>query len=159
MGTRTPKEATREVIPGPEVPFVVPRLLSLPGMVAVIGEVRSQTGDVGYPVAYFSEQEIAPEKLHQFWLRQDFWFKTEAGDASWIIASDTWDFDLKPWVDKKKVLWVGEKDGKPAALSADSGKPCPYVNLPGERRPQIVSFGEREWGEVPSGVPFNPFES
>ena len=158
LGTRVPQEAKAEVIPGPEVPFVVPRLLRLPGMVAVIGELKVKTGDVAYPVSYFSEQEIPPARLHQPWLRQDLWFKTENGDASWLIATDPWDFDLKPWVDQKKVWWVGERKGKPAALSADSG-PCPYLNLPGERLPQILIDGERGLDELPTGVPINPFES
>src|SRR5688572_13518754 len=158
LGARVPAESTREVTPGPEVPFVVPRLLGLPGMVAVISEIKVQTGDVAYPVAYFSEEEIRPEKLHQFWLRPDLWFKTEAGEASWIIANDAWDFDLKPWIDRKKLWWVGEKKGKPVALSVDAG-PCPFLNLPGERLSQSVSFGERELGGVPTGVPVSPFDS
>ena len=158
LDKRVPQEAKVEVIPGPETPFVVPRLLRLPGMIAVISELKVQTGDVAYPVAYFSMEEIPPARLHQPWLRQDQWLKTEEGDASWLIATDPWDFDLKPWVDQKKVWWVGERKGNPVALSADSGVACPYLNLPGERKPQIIIDGERDFDDLPSGVPVEPFE-
>lgn len=159
LGARAPQEASEEVIPGPEAPFIVPRLLNLPGMVAVIGELRVETGDVAYPVAYFSEQDIPPPKLHQHWLREGLWFKTESGEASWLIANDAWDFELKPWIDRKKLWWMGERNGRRVALSSDSGASCPYLNLPGERRPQIIAGGERDLVDLPSGVPLNPFEA
>ena len=103
LGSRQPAEVIQEVIPGPEVPFVVPRLLGLPGMVAVVSELKLETGDRAFPVAYFSEQDIPPAKLHQTWLRQDLWFKTETGDTSCLIANDTWDFDLAPCIERKQL--------------------------------------------------------
>jgi hypothetical protein len=158
LGARQPTEVVQEVIPGPEVPFVVPRLLGLQGMVAVIRELKLETGDVAYPIAYFSDQDIPPAKLHQPWLRQDLWFKTEDGDASWLIANDKWDFDLKPWLEQKRLRWVIELDGEFVIRDVDSGKVCPYLDLPGERRPQVLNTGEREFADPPTGVPFNPFE-
>lgn len=158
LGTREPVETVQEVIPGPEVPFVVPRLLGLPGMIAVVSELHLETGDVAYPIAYFSKQNIPPAKLHQPWLRQDLWFKTESGDASWLIANDTWDFDLARWVERKQLGWLAERKGAVLALTSDSGESCPYLELPGERRPQVLVGGARAFGELPTGVPFNPYE-
>lgn len=158
LGARGPGEVTQEVIPGPEAPYVVPRLLGLPGMVAVVHRLRLETGDVAYPIAYFSEQAIPPKRLHQPWLRQDLWFKTESGDASWLIANDKWDFDLAAWVARGQLRWVAEEPPPPRALGADSGAACPYLDLPGERRPQVLRKGTRGLGDLPTGVPFNPYE-
>ena len=158
LGSRTPDENVQEVIPGPEVPFVVPRLMGLPGVIAVVSELKLETGDIAYPIAYYSREKISPVKLHQHWLRQDLWFKTETGDASWLIANDTWDFELGAWVAKKQLGWMVERDGTPQVMSADSGESCPYLKLPGERRPQVIVAGERDFDELPTGVPFNPFE-
>ncbi len=157
FGPRIPAEAIAEVIPGPDVPFVVPRLLRLPGMVAVIHRLALDTGELAYPIAYFSEEDIGPERLHQPWLRQDLWFKTEAGDSSWLISNDEWDFDLDPYIAIGKVWWVDERGRSPIAVTASSGARCPYVGLPGDRRPQSIAEGERELIEPPTGVPFNPF--
>ena len=158
LGARKPTESTEEVIPGPEVPFVVPRLLELKGMVAVVSQLKLHTGDVAYPIAYFSEEEIPPQELHQPWLRPDLWFKTPEGAAAWLIANDTWDFDLKPWVDSRKLRWVAERKGKSVVLAGDSGIPCPYLNLGGEKRPQLIVAGDRDLGELPTGEPLSPFE-
>jgi hypothetical protein len=65
LGDRVPEEVRGEVRPGPEVPFVVPALLALPGMLAVVGRLQLATGDVAYPIAYFSDQPTRPVSLHQ----------------------------------------------------------------------------------------------
>jgi hypothetical protein len=154
---RTPSEAGEEVIPGPDVPFVVPRLLALPGMAAVVGEVRLVTGDIAYPVAYFSDQDLPPAALHQPWLRQQLWFLNDEGSESWVVANDLWDFDLEPYIAAGRLFWLREKDGRYELLGADSGERCPYVDLPGDRQPQMLISGTRELMELPDGEPLDPF--
>jgi hypothetical protein len=44
-----------EVWPGPEVPYVIPRLLEMPGMLAVISHIGMDTGYTVYPIAYSAE--------------------------------------------------------------------------------------------------------
>ncbi len=161
---RTPAEVDEQVVPGPSVPFVVPELLALPGMVAVIGRLSFASGDVGYPIAYFSDQPIAPESLHQEWGRLDYWFKRSDGrDAAWLVSTAEWDFELAPWIEKGKVLWI-EPDldaaGQPLVLrrANDPDSPaCPFVNLPGERAPQQIEGGERDLLPLPDGTPIDPF--
>jgi hypothetical protein len=155
---RTPTESRADVIPGPEVPFVVPRLLSLPGMVCVVSQLTLTTGDTAYPIAYFSPEEIAPQQLHQPWLRQELWFPTEEGSHAWLIANDVWDFDLRPWIASGKLRWIEPGDAEARVVDGRGGRACPYVDLPGERVPQLISTGDRELLELPDGTPINPFE-
>ncbi len=154
LGNRAPAESRGPVIPGPEVPFVVPRLLRLPGMRAVVHRVPLETGDVAYPIAYFSTEAIDDRRLHQFWLRQDLWFKNAAGGTSWLIANDVWDFDLAPWVEQGLVGWV-RPDLRVA--DRDSGEPFPYSDLPGDRAPQSIARGRRSLLPLPNGVMVDPF--
>ena len=155
---RTPAEAREPVVPGPEVPFVVPRLLHEPGMVAVVSRIEMLTGDVAYPVAYFSQEQIPPERLHQFWLEQDLWFTNEDGKESWLIANDIWDFDLVPWIASGQLRWLRPGDPMGVLVDGSSGERCPFVDLPGERMPCIISSGERNLLPLPDGEIINPFE-
>jgi hypothetical protein len=154
---RMPAEVRAPVLPGPEAPFVVPRLLGLPGMMAVIARLELETGDVAYPISYYSTEEIPPQKLHQFWLEQDYWFD-QGGKSGWLIANDPWDFELEPWIAAGKLKWIlpGEEEGP--VLGAESGLLCPYLGLTGDRVPQHLADGEREIGELPDGTPINPYE-
>lgn len=156
LNGRTPTETTDQVYPGPEVPFVVPRLLGLPGMVAVIGRLELATGDVAYPISYWSTEPIAPDRLHQPWLRQELWFPDGAGSQLWLIANDPWDFELEGWIARDKLFWL--EPGGQQVLGRRSGAACPYVNLAGDRFPQSLAGGERELFELPDGTPINPFE-
>jgi hypothetical protein len=155
---RAPVEARHPVIPGPEAPFVVPRLLHLPEMVAVVSRLALATGDTAYPIAYFSPETIAPARLHQAWLREDHWFKLENGKTAWLIANDPWDFELQPWIDAGKLRWIDPDDPDGKVVDGRDGKPCPYVNLPGDRCPQALSNGNRELSDPPDGTPITPFE-
>lgn len=155
---RKPVEAQRVSNPGPEVPFVVPRLLNLPGMVAVISQATLETGDIAYPIGYFSPELIPPQKLHQFWLEQDLWFDTAEGKSGWLIANDVWDFDLQPWIKSGKLRWIRPDDPKAEVVDGRSGEACPFVDLPGDRFPQSIAFGERTLLELPDGTPVNPYE-
>jgi len=155
---RVPSEAREIVLAGPDAPFVVPRLLALPDMVAVIHRIELATGDIAYPVAYFSRETTDPEDLHQHWTRPELWFKDEKGDEYWLIKNDPWDFDLAPWIERGKLKWVEDAGAKPVAVGHESGRRCPYLGLPGDHLPQEISGGERLLGEAPSGEPIEPFE-
>jgi hypothetical protein len=154
---RTPAEARDPVIPGPETPYVVPRLLQLPGMVAVISSLPLETGDIAYPVVYFSTEEIPQTRLHQFWLQQEHWFEVD-GKSGWFIANDIWDFDLEPWVRSGQLRWINPGDPKGRVIDGHNGRACPYLGIRGDRFPQSIAFGERELLALPDGTPINPFE-
>lgn len=156
---REPEEAVEEVQPGPDVPFVVPALLDLPGMVAVIGQLTLETGDRAYPIAYFSDATVDPADLHQPWCRTSFWFKNDEGEALWSISNDLWSFDLEPFLREGRVRWTDLGAGSPRALRATEGHSCPFTGLPGDRRPQKFIRGSRKLLGLPSGEPINPFDA
>lgn len=153
LGRPAPSEALDPVKPGPEVPFVIPALLGLPGMRAVVGRIELPGGDVAWPVTYWSEEEIEPIDLHQPWLRDTYWFTDGNGESAWSIANDVWDFDLRKWVDAGQLSWADLALEKPALAD-----PAPLLApLPGERRPQLLASGERSFLPLPDGsrpVPF-----
>jgi hypothetical protein len=151
-------------MPGPEVPFVVPRLMDLPGMLAVVGKLEMVCSGPAYPIAFFSTEEIHPGSLHQEWRRTDMWYD-RGGHRLWSVKNDVWDFDLQPFVDDDRLRWVvldtqllDTQDDPPAVYKASDGHACPFVNLPGERMRQIIFDGGRDLVEPPDGSILNPFE-
>lgn len=150
-------EAIAEVRPGPQVPFVVPALLNLPGMIAVISSVELTPGHIAYPIGYFSDQDINAIDLHQPWCRKDYWFTDEDGDASWSISNEAWDFDLQTYIDSGRLCWVEPGETKPKVLGKSDGAACSYIELPGERLPQQWVAGKISFLPLPTGEPLNPF--
>lgn len=157
MNGRIPVEAVDEVQPGPEAPFVVPALLQLPGMLAVISKTTLATGDVAYPIAYFSDHDIHPRYLHQSWCRTTHWFPNATGAQSWTIANYLFDFDLQPYALKKQLRWF-DLDAPHAGVKTSDDEPCPFLDLPGDRERQIIAFGERDVMGLPTGELINPFD-
>lgn len=154
---RQPAEVIEEVRPGPDVPFVVTRLMGLPQIKAVIAKIDLATGDTAYPVAYFSTAEIEPILLHQTWCRKDYWFPTDTGDAGWSIANDVFDFDLAPHLAAGRVLWTDLTDPQGLVLGPNDGE-CPFMDLEGDRQMQQVVAGETDLIGLPTGEPINPFD-
>jgi hypothetical protein len=148
-----PVEATHNVRPGPEVPFVVPGLLKLPGMIAVVGRVELETGDVAYPIAYFSDKKTRAIDLHATWLRVEYWFKDESGNSCWNISNDEWSFELEPFLEDGSLCWT-DMD----TVMSVEGEEWPYKNLEGVRRPQIIYDGEVDYLDPPTGEIVCPFE-
>ena len=124
-----------ECLPGPDVPYVIPRILELPMMKAVLGSIRMDCGYTAYPVAYFAEKPSAQEKLTQSWARKVFQFKDEGGRSGWDIRDEAFDYGLAPWIKSGKLLWYA--DGKLNG-SAKDPQQCPFWDIPGKKRPQVV---------------------
>jgi len=154
LGGRTPAETVDEVIPGPDVPFVVPQLLDLPEMRAVIMRLELETGDVAYPISYWSTEAIPGELLHQPWLRQELWIDHDGG-AGWMISTEPWDFELSPWIEREKLYWFEPGSARPFGRADE--RPCPFLGLPGDRRPQSLAGGERALLDLPDGEMIEPF--
>jgi hypothetical protein len=156
FGGRTPVEAISDVRPGPEVPFVVPKLLALPGMICVAGRLTLATGDSAYPLAYFSDQPTRAIDLHQPWLRTMFWFTDEDGSTGWSASNARLEFDLRRFVENGQFRWTHlDQPANRVYVAAD--EPCPFLNLPGTPELQQVVAGNREFLGVPSGQPMDPF--
>ncbi len=117
---------------GPEAPYVIPRILEKPGIIAVLSKLEMTPGHIAYLIAYFAERRPPVQELAAHWPRPIFLYNQGAVLHRWRFDREHWDFDLGPWLERGKVRWC-----KPASrneqLSNDPPDRCPYVNLPGRR--------------------------
>jgi hypothetical protein len=152
-----PRAGRDEVSPGPEVPYVISRLLEHDGMVLVIGEVPMANGYVAYPLAYFARRRPPVQELAADWPGTEYLFTTAAGEQGWREDNDPWDFDLRPWLAAGKVRWCEPGSGNERLAEAPPDA-CPYLDLEGRRAPLEIS--DEKWVEkpLPSGKPSDPWD-
>jgi hypothetical protein len=136
-----PKGGKAEAHVGPDVPYVIPAVLNLNSMVAVISSIEMVNNMISYPTAYFSTELPGPGTLTATWRYTSYSFKTVDGKSAWTIKNDPWDFDLAPWIARRKVYWIMPDDPDMQLVEPGMGK-CPFVNLPGERLPQVIDGDE-----------------
>jgi len=158
LGERIPSEVVAEVRPGPDVPFVVPALLTLPGMRAVMASIELAAGDIGYPIGYFSNKPTRPMDLHQSWCRDAYWFRDEKGHSAFSIANDVFDFELAQYVKDGRLSWVDLERIEGWSFE-DSRAAFPFFGIPGDRERQQLIGGERSLLGLPTGEVLNPFDS
>lgn len=155
-GRPTRAGATR-VFPGPEAPYVIPRLLEWDDMVMVIGELEMEPGHTAFPLCYFAPRRPPAKELTSVWARPLFEYRNAAGDGGWDFANDPWDFELGPWLRRGKVRWCEAGSGN-ARLSVAPPEQCPYLNLPGERQGVELVGDQRRLVGVPDGQPSFPID-
>lgn len=134
-----------DVHPGPGVPFVVPRLLAMPEMVAVVSDIQMLDGARAFPTAYFAPRRPPVQALTASWARGNFVYSTQLGAHAWRRANESpigdpeeWDFELGPWLNAQKLRWCDPgSDG--TTLSRQPPSACPFINLRGVRRPQVIA--------------------
>jgi hypothetical protein len=131
---RQPRLPEGTVYLGGDIPFVIPRLLELEGMLAVVSELEMHNGCRAYAVAYFASRRPPPEQLTAGWARSNFVYTTQLGLHRWRIAEENWDLDLGAWLRRSKVRWCPPGSGN-ARLADDPPEGCPFVGLPGSGRP------------------------
>jgi hypothetical protein len=149
---REPREVVELVLPGPPVPYVIPRVLSMPGMVAVIAALDLPSGDRLYPISYWRAEKVDPKALHTPWLRATYWLPDDGG---WMACNAKWDFDLAPWIKQGKLKWI--MPGDEAWQVQEGVEKCPYLDLPGHQGPQIIEKGALANADPPTGEPFDPY--
>lgn len=143
---------------GPEVPYVIPRLLELGNMTAVIGELAMTPGHKVFTIAYFADPKPHAKHLTADWPDTSYTWRTLFGESGSVIPVDKWDFDLKPWITKGKVRWcapgsANEKLAPPPPKSITGASECPYLDLKG-RREYLMVRGDQVWNRgLPNGDP------
>ena len=142
---------------GPDVPYVIARVLSMPTMVMVVSSLPMLNGYTAYPLAYFSTEAPPPGSLVATWRRLTYSFVDRKGDSCWYMPSDVWDFDLKPWVEAGKVLWIEPGDAKLVVQKGHWDK-FPFKDLQGTRLDQTIIRDKLHTGPPPDGTPYQPFE-
>ncbi len=147
---RQPVEVdTWSAIVGPGAPFIIRRLLEMDGVKAVISRFTLGTGDIAYPISYFSEAPIPQTDLHQEWRMQSWMIKNADGaPVGHEIANDPWEFDLEEWFDKEKLYWTEPGDQE---MTLKTGRPNPFEGASGTRQKQIVGSGKVKLSGAPDG--------
>lgn len=141
---------------GPEVPYVIPRILAMPTMLAVVSRLTLACGYQAYPIAYFSTVKPPRGSLAIPWRRTAYDWEDESGAPCFSHPMDPWDFDLGPWLRQGKLLWI-EPDDASLSLRRQGDGPCPYIDLPGERRRQIVLGRSIRYEPPPGNEAIDPF--
>jgi len=127
---------------GPEVPFVLPRILDHPALTAVVSSVL--VGEhVGFPIVYFADP-VPPdlERVDDWGHRSYMYARPDGSPASAHSTQDDAekDFDLRLWLDAGRLLWIAPGD---LSLELHRGADgCPFLDLPGERRRRYIQEGE-----------------
>jgi hypothetical protein len=131
--------------PGPEVPFVVPRLLQAQSMRAVVSQVEIGSHQ-GFAIAYFADP-IA-EALTRFNDWGTDHYETVDGWSSMIEDVERLDFDVGSWISTGKVAWIAPGDRELRLRDEIDG--CPYLGLDGRRSFVRVQGGD-VWAPKPTG--------
>jgi hypothetical protein len=145
LRVESPLERTPfEVRPGPEVPYVVPRLLALPGVCAVLSQVQIGPHD-GYAIAYFADHPEDVARRVNTWGTDFYEVVDDQGTLMWSYGGDTAaldrDFDLKPWMEAGKLLWIQPGDTSMTLCSATQA--CPFLALKGSQMDSTLFDGIR----------------
>jgi hypothetical protein len=130
------------VKPGPEVPFVVPRILEHPDIRATVSRVKIGR-HTGYPVIYFGSSRPNDLPLVNEWGIKFYRFHTEEGALRWDSVVDLggdYDYDLEKWILQGKLLWTSPEDTLMKLHSENAD--CPYLNLKGRREILRVQSGQ-----------------
>ena len=114
---------------GPAIPYVIGRILRKNTMKAVVSKIEFGSGDILYPIVYFSTEPPEKRALTADWDDNQY--------ERCEVPKDKWDFHLRPWVESGHVLWCEpSEDG--LALSTQPADACPFYGLKGHLGKQFV---------------------
>jgi hypothetical protein len=156
LNGQPPLGGEAESYPGPEVPYVIPKVLELPTMVAVVASLAMTNGYTAYPISYFSYDQPPTPALAHPWRMTSCNYKGPTGAPAFSYKTDPWDFDLSTWVAKGKVKWIEPGDRQNILKSAPADK-CPYVDLKGLLLQQVIKNDQRFTKPPPHNEVYNPF--
>ncbi|MFI9586820.1 hypothetical protein ACIHCQ_34470 [Streptomyces sp. NPDC052236] len=128
------------VVPGPEVPFVVPRILNSPGVRAVLGEVPVGR-HTGWAISYFGPPPENVE-LVNLWGSNTYPVYEDGAENGWdwdVPRVSQYDFELTDWLRSGALLWIAPGDESATLREGPDG--CPYVDLPGRRTITVIANG------------------
>lgn len=142
-----PEKSPLLCCPGPDAPYVLPRLLRYGEIKAVISRIHIGP-HTAYPIVYYADP--APEGAYRVndWGTERYW---EPGTPDSELFTPglyidvpaepgEMDFDLEPWIKAGKLLWIAPGDESLTLHGHTSG--CPYLDLPGSRNPKFIQNGE-----------------
>jgi len=129
------------VCPGPDAPYVIPRLLDDDEVQAVVSTVIIGS-HTGYVIAYFSGDPPAHTRPANDWGAPDSRGRGQGAEWGWDTCFDdpaTFEFDLAPLVEARRLSWIRPGDDTWSVESAPTT--CPYTSLEHSSRWQRVQEG------------------
>lgn len=152
-----PRAGNTEIFPGPEIPFVYPRLLGLPGVVAVISSLPMDNGYLAYPIAYFAEKRPPGEQLVAGWRNAHHTWRSQLGVYGERVENDKWDFDLGPWLQQGKIRWTAPGSDR-TVLADGAWESCPFLDLKGEHMAVGIYQDKFGYDDPPDGSAISPYD-
>jgi hypothetical protein len=128
--------------PGPEVPYVIPRLLTRQEITAVLSSVRIGS-NTGYAITYFGNPPPPKIPLINTWGCDTYSYLDEKGDYHWDSepgSPNDFDFNLEPWISKGRLRWIYPGDTTLTLRKEVSA--CPYLGLEGRKKSLIIYEGK-----------------
>lgn len=128
-------------VPGPAVPYVVPKILENDHLRAVVSSLPIGN-NTAYIVAYFTDQEDVRVPRVDCLGMNRWEIVDRNGTFQWgegLLAAGDYDFDLAGWVERGRLLWIPPDDRTLTLQKGTYG--CPYLSLPETRRVQRIWQG------------------
>lgn len=139
-----PITVTNDTIPmAAEVPFVKPRVLTLPTMLAVVHSFPVADKYTAYPIIYFAEVQPPQQEFCIGWARQEYvdhYRPTGQGVVMIGRRTDAQDYELDKWVRQGKLFWLDPGDEE-HPLVRGPAEAFPYRNIAGRRHPYLIKEG------------------
>jgi len=132
----------KQITMAAEVPFIKPRVLSIPTMLAVIHSFPIAEKYTAYTTTYFAKELPKQDDFCVPWAKEmyvDFWDKSREVTYTGK-REDAQEYDLAPWLAQKKIMWL-DPNTEDRLLTIDDA-PFPYHNVPGRKHPYIIENGQ-----------------
>lgn len=132
------------VCPGPEVPTVIPRLLSSTGVHAVLSTLHVGP-DVAYVTSYFADASTDPLPAPPDTWGADHYLAAGFDGVPMRVTTgdEARDADLGSWLDTGRCWWIEPGDDTRTLRQGRDG--CPYLGLNGHADPQWLFEGRSSY--------------
>jgi hypothetical protein len=133
------RDSKGQIEPGPEVPFIVPRLMRLGNVRCVI--CAHNVDDSRFTIfcmSYYADPPLPAELGVQPWPRNVFYFRPHDRHAerhvAWSSRDEERDFEIADWIDDadQRVGWLAPGD-EHSALMFRNTSGCPFIGVPGSQ--------------------------
>lgn len=126
-----------------EVPFVKPRVMYLPGMVAVMTDFPVAEQYTAYPVVYFAKEAPYP-RYRENGFCIPWATKAYADAGGGLVANgyreDAQEYDLLKWLEQNKLYWLDTQHDAHRLIQG-TVETFPYLNLSGRQHPYKIVEG------------------
>lgn len=130
-----PEDMRHGILPGPGKPYVVPRLLNVPGMKAAVSKLKIGEHDA-YVTFYFHRDPLYDLARVNTWGTKSYIGEWQKNCSYVLTVPDLkwdYDFELEPWIGKGMLFWI--EPGDETLQLKSTAFDCPYLNLDGREFP------------------------